>query len=234
MLVRLKVVTVVERAVDQWAQTLYQELQALYDTDPGYFQNASVTVPMANDELGVNPDTAGVFSPFDILFHGPAGSEWGNFDRRLTRILSSETRTRKVLGDSMATAMFSIMETISSRGLQLGFVGGSIGWTGSGPWTANFCEARYCLKVHIKADRTFEFVDARDDVGNQVPQMSGVSGWAGGFGLPASESAFERMRRNLESRGIPVTGNSSSGWLTLICIYADGALDSCHTQIQRD
>ena len=230
---RSSAINVTETAVDHWAQQLYQDLQQLYDINPEYFQNAEETVSMGNYDLGVNPHTGNSFSPFDIWHYGPTGQEWGNFSNRLNQVLNSESWSREVFGDVVATAIFSIMQRINQMGVQLGPIGGSIGWTQAGPWTINFCHAGYCLKVKIKADRTFEFVDARDDAGNQVPQLFG-SGWAGGYGLPASDVAFDRLRNTLENRGIPVYGNTCSGWLMLICTYVDGVLSSCYTQINCD
>lgn len=229
----LSAITVVQTRVDPWAWQLYIDLQALYDVNPAYFQNVNITVSMGNYDLGVNPYTGNAFSPFDIWFYGPSNQEWGNFSNRLEQILASEPWSRDVFGDVFATAFFSILQHINMLGLQLGPIGGSLGWNQAGPWTVNFCHAGYCLKVRIKADGTFEFLTATDEVGNQVPTMNGT-GWNGGFALPGSDPAFERLRDHLERRGIPVTGNSCSGWLMLICTYVNGVLGSCYTQIQCD
>ena len=176
---RLLLISVTETPVDGWAQELYQDLQELYDIDPAYFQNSGATVSMGNYDLGVNPHTGNSFSPFDIWFYGPSNQEWVGFSNRLDQILTSESWSRQVLGDVIATAMFAIFQRFNQVGLQLGPVGGSLGWTQSGPWTINFCYSGYCLKVRIKADRTFEFLEATDEAGNLVPQLFGNGGWGG-------------------------------------------------------
>jgi hypothetical protein len=230
----LSAITVVQMRVESWAWQLYNELQALYDINPDYFQNVEVTVPMGNEHIGVNPYTSNHFSPFDIWFYGPGNQEWSTFSNRLRDIIASPTWSRDVMGEVFATAFFSILQRINSAGLQLGpYGGGSLGWNPAGPWTVNFCHAGYCLKVRIKADGTFEFLSATDEAGNQVPPLFGA-GWAGSYQLPVSDPAFERLRERLEGRGIPVSGNSCSGWLMLICTYVNGVLNSCYTQIQCD
>ena len=231
---RLLLISVTETPVDGWAQELYQDLQELYDIDPAYFQNSGATVSMGNYDLGVNPHTGNSFSPFDIWFYGPSNQEWVGFSNRLDQILTSESWSRQVLGDVIATAMFAIFQRFNQVGLQLGPVGGSLGWTQSGPWTINFCYSGYCLKVRIKADRTFEFLEATDEAGNLVPQLFGNGGWAGSYALPASDPAFQRLVDYLDRRGIPVSGNSCAGWLMLICTYVNGVLTTCYTEINCD
>jgi hypothetical protein len=229
----LGAISVVQVRVDPWAWDLYLDLQALYDVNPAYFQNVEVTVEMGNYHLGINPNTGNAFSPFDIWFYGPTNQEWNTFTERLEDILAIRNWARDVVGEVIATAFFSIMQRFNSSGLQLGPIGGNLGWNQAGPWIVNFCNAGYCLKVRIRADGTFEFLNATDEAGNQVPQMYG-SGWNGGYAIPGADPAFERLRDHLERRGIPVSGNSCSGWLMLICTYVNGVLNSCHTQISCD
>jgi len=226
-------ISILQVRVDPWAWDLYLDLQALFDVNPDYFQNVEVTVDMGNYHLGINPNTGNTFSPFDIWFYGPTNQEWSTFTERLEDILALRNGARDVLGEVIATAFFSIMQRFNSSGLQLGPIGGNLGWNQAGPWIVNFCNGGYCLKVRIRADGTFEFVNATDEAGNQVPQMYGV-GWNGGYAIPGSDPAFERLRERLERRGIPVSGNSCSGWLMLICTYVNGVLNSCYTQVQCD
>lgn len=226
-------IAVVPSRVDAWAGQIYAELQALHDTDPAYFQSAEITVAMDDNHVGVDPATGITFKPFDIWFHGPGQPAWDGFSDRLERILASESWSRNVLGDVVATARFSVYQRLDRAGIQLGPIGRSPGWRQAWPWIAAFCDAGYCLEVRIGRDGAFEFLRATDPAGNLVPQRLG-SGWVGGYGLPRSAAAFERLRTDLEDRGIPVTGSSCPGWLNLICTYADGVLDACHTQVRCD